>query len=111
MQATPEGPTGGPTLWWVWGDLKERLSEVRSLSLSNRQAVLDQVVALQKRQDDMRREWLYHNRLLRERLDARKPALHWAMRLPWDKLIGIPAGILGIMGYLKPEWVRLLMGH
>lgn len=111
MRATPEGQTGGPTLWWVWGEIKQEFGELRSLTLGNRQAMIDHAIALQQRQDDMRRELLYHNRLLRERLDARKPALHWAMRLPWDKLIGIPAGILGILGYLKPEWVRLLTGH
>lgn len=97
MRASPAPePSGGPTLWWVWGDLKQALGR------------------LEQGQVDMRREFQFQLRRVDQRLDARterRTPLRWAMRLPWDRILGFVAGGLGVMGYLKPEWVRLLTGH
>lgn len=93
MQQETLGPTGGPTLWWVWGDLRQALSR------------------LEQGQHDMRREHLYLAKRLEQRLEGKKKGRWaWLAHIPWDRIVVFLAGALGALGWIKPQWIKLLTG-
>jgi hypothetical protein len=91
MQLHPE-TTGGPTLWWVWGDLRQALSR------------------LEQGQLDMRREYLAGMRRIDQRLDSKRHGHPWLAQIPWYRIAMLLLSALGTLGYIKPQWVKLLTG-
>lgn len=102
MHMAPE-PPGGPSLWWMWGEMKEAFGRLEHGLLASHQ-----------RQDDMRREVLMHIKRLDQRLDkplkTSSPGLSWLAHIPWDRVLAFLGTILGAIGWLKPQWVKMLTG-
>jgi hypothetical protein len=101
MQAADPNPSGGPSLWWVWGEMKQAFGRLEQ-----------GLHATHARQDDMRREILTHIRAVNQRLD-KKPKRHglaWLAHVPWDRIVLFLCSVLGTLGWVKPEWIKMLTG-
>lgn len=109
---TAQEPPGGPSLWWVWGEMRQAFGRLESLTIGNREAMLEQARHLQLRQDDLRREWLVHMRQMQKRLEKpeKVSSLAWVAHIPWDRVLALLGTVLGAIGWLKPQWVKMLTG-
>ena len=105
---TQRDPTG-PTLLWMWGEISKSFGRLEALTLGNREMVLDQVRALHMRQDDMRRELLTH--LERSQLMSKpRRSAGWLRYLPWERLAVFVVTTLGALGWIRPSWVKTILG-
>ena len=113
----PEGI--GPTSWWqVWGEIKGEFASLRSDIHANRQRTHDLMGAVLRRQDDMRRETTFHIARIDRNLEVIRntPSKGGGGMFGWiswrmvTNTVSIISSILGTMGLLKPEWVKILTG-
>lgn len=98
---------GSGQILWMWGEIQKALGRLETGQLANRQTVLDQGIAMRQRQDDMRREIMTHIARLDRREGVRR-RMGWLRHVPWDRVLIFLATSLGALGWVKPEWIRLL---
>jgi hypothetical protein len=70
------------------------------------------ITGLYQRQDDMRREILARVELAERRLEDKQGASAMGLLrlIPWDRAVTWAIMGAGAMGWLKPGWVKMLLG-
>lgn len=104
----PSQEPSGPTLWGMWGEMRQAFGRLEAMTLANRQAMRDGVEHVYRRQDDMRRELLGHVIRIERKMDREPSLLRRLTRRYGMAALQLALYAAGAAGLINPQWVRML---